>query len=409
MALIRTFKAIRPKSNLTKEVAELPYDVVTSKEAKSIAQSNEYSFYHVIKPEISLPDDVNIYDRSVYELGKSNLKSFIDSGILIEDEKPRFYLYTLVRNNRSQTGIVASVSVDDYEKGIIKKHEKTREDKERDRTEHLNTVNANTGPVFMTFNHDGSKSDLFKKAMDVAPRCDFTDDNGIRHIVRVIDDGSLIESFIEYFSNDNLYIADGHHRAASAYNVALARKKENPGHTGNEEYNWFLGVIFPHDELEILPYNRVVKDLNGMTDADYLAKLNDNFIVTETAEKVPTAKKCFSMYLNGKWYSLKYKKEVDDNPVNSLDVKILEDRVLCPLLGIDDPRTDKRIDFVGGIKGTDELERLVDSGEYGVAFSLYATSIEELIEISDCDLLMPPKSTWFEPKLMSGLFVHMLD
>jgi len=408
MAAISGFRGLRPKQELVTRVAELPYDVVSSEEARDIARGKEYSFFHVSKPEIDLPENVNIYDDSVYATGRKNFERFISKGILKQDEGPRLYLYTQVMSGRQQHGLVACVSIDDYLNGTVKKHELTREDKERDRTRHIETLSAQTGPVFLFYKEDRFKKVLFEEALRIEPVYDFTASDGIRHILRVIENINLIESFRKAFAKDILYIADGHHRAASGAKVGFKRREENPGHTDDEEYNWFLAVIFPHEQLQILAYNKVVKDLNGLTKEAYLLKISKQFTVQESGVKVPAAIHQFSMYLDRQWYLLTPLFTITDDPIESLDVQILQNRLLDPILGIQDPRTDKRIDFIGGIRGTQELEKLVDSGDYQVAFSMYPTTIEQLISVADAGKIMPPKSTWFEPKLRSGLVVHLL-
>jgi uncharacterized protein (DUF1015 family) len=395
--------------DLAHRIAELPYDVVSSEEAKEIAKGNQYSFFHISKPEIDLPADVNMYDNSVYQTGRNNFKSFIQNGYLYQDEQAKLYLYSQVMNGCQQNGLVACVSIDDYINNTVRKHELTRKDKELDRTRHIETLNAQTGPVFLFYKEDSFKKVLYEEALRIEPVYDFTAADGIRHILRVIDNPSLIDSFKKAFARDTLYIADGHHRAASAASVGLQRRKENPSYNGSEEFNWFLTVIFPHDQLQILAYNKVVKDLHGLTKDEYLSKTADVFIVKKSGIKSPQALHQFCMYLDREWYTLIPAVTIPDDPIESLDVQILQNRLLDPILGIKDPRTDKRIDFIGGIRGTQELERLVDSGEYQLAFSMFPTTIEQLIAVADADKIMPPKSTWFEPKLRSGLVVHLLD
>lgn len=409
MSNIKEFRALRPKKNLVKKIAELPYDVVSSEEAREIAYENQYSFYHISKPEIDLSPEVNIYDDIVYETGRKNLTKFIENGYLLQDKKPALYLYSQIMNGKQQDGLVACVSIDDYISNRIRKHELTREDKERDRTKHIEWLNAQTGPVFLFFKENSSKKILYEKAFMIEPVYDFAASDGIRHIVRLIDDTGLIDAFKKCFEPDIFYIADGHHRAASATNVALKRRKINPAYTGNEEFNWFLAVIFPHDQLQILAYNKAVKDLNGHTKEEYLGKISQIFTLKKTGIKSPQALHQFSMYLDFEWYTLVPAFNISNDPIDGLDVQILQNKLLEPVLGIKDPRTDQRITFIGGIRGTQELERLVDSGEYQVAFSLHPTPIEQLIAVADADKIMPPKSTWFEPKLRSGLFVHLLD
>jgi len=408
MAKIKPFFGLRPEVQLVEKVAELPYDVVSSQEAKDIAKGNKYSFFHISKPEIDLDPDINPYDESVYEKGRSTLLNFIESGILTRDTKESLYLYTQIMGGRSQTGLVTCCSIDDYLANSIKKHELTREDKENDRTRHLEILGANTGPVFLMFKDDGSKTGLFEKAMSISPVYDFTSSDGIRHILRIIDDTKMIESFIAAFRRDDLYIADGHHRAASAIRVGVKKRQLHPDYKGNEEFNWFLSVIFPHSQLKIMPYNRVIKDLNGLSDNEFLNELSKEFSIDNNGVKVPIEVNSFSLYLNRSWYTIRPKFQLSTDPIESLDVSILQRHVLSRILGIQDPRKDKRIDFIGGIRGTDELEKLVTSREYALAFSMFPTTLEQLINVSDNNAIMPPKSTWFEPKLRSGLILHLL-
>ena len=409
MAVVRAFNGIRPAIGLAEFVAELPYDVVDSSEARKIAEGNEYSFFHISKAEIDMDPNINIYDSSVYAKGRDNFEKFLKKGIMVQDSEPRVYLYSQVMNGRMQTGLVCSVSIDDYIENRVKKHELTREDKEKDRTVHLNIVGANTGPVFLFYRADSTKLGFFKQGLSIEPEYDFTANDGVRHIIRVITDKKLIEDFEKSFEKDILYIADGHHRAASAARVCKERRETNPSFSGNEEFNFFLAVIFPHNELSIMAYNRVVSDLNGHTNESFLNTLRESFDVRESNSKVPESRGSFSMYLNKLWYTLTPTFEIKDDPIEGLDVQILQNNLLQPILGIENPRTDNRIQFIGGIRGTNELEQLVDSTKYVVAFSMHATSIEELMKAADADKIMPPKSTWFEPKLRSGLVVHSIE
>ncbi len=408
MAKIKPFRALRPASDLTPEVAELPYDVLTLDEVLEVARENPLSFFHITRPEMDLDSSADPYSREVYLKGRENLDRFRQEGILQEDEKTCYYLYTQVMDGRSQTGVVALVSIDDYFDNVIKKHELTREDKEEDRTNHLEILNANTGPVFMIYRDSEEKRALVRDAMSSLPIFDFVAEDGVRHFGHRIDDTRLIEGITEMLKDDVLYIADGHHRAASAARVGQLRRERGTC-SGEEEFNSFLTVLFPHDCLSILPYNRVVSDLNGTSGEKFLQTLGEVFSIVENGDKVPKTVHRFSMYLKGKWYGLSPKFEISPDPVESLDVNILQKNILASILGIDDPRKSERIDFVGGIRGAQELERLVDSGKYAVAFSLYPTEVEQLMDVSDSGKIMPPKSTWFEPKLRSGLFVHLLD
>lgn len=412
MAVIRQFKAIRPTPEMAEKVAALPYDVVNSEEAAEMVIGNPYSFLHVDKAEIDLPAGTDIYSPEVYEKAKSNLEKMITDGVLVQDEKPMLYVYELTMDGRSQTGLVACTSIDEYMQGIIKKHELTREDKEQDRIRHVDICNANTGPIFLAYRTVDEISEIVDNVKKNAPVYDFTAEDGIIHRAWIIDNEETINRLVKLFKDvPNLYIADGHHRNASAAKVGLKRRNENPNYTGDEEFNYYLAVIFPSDQLKILDYNRVVKDLNGLSEEEFIKKLSEKFEIVETEGRAkPNKAYDFGMYMDGKWYMLTAKDEIKSkDAVKGLDVSILQDNVLIPILGIGDIRTDKRIDFVGGIRGLGELEKRVDSGEMKVAFAMYPTSIEQLMTIADENKIMPPKSTWFEPKLRSGLFIHSLD
>lgn len=413
MAIIKAFRAIRPAKGYAEKVAALPYDVMNSEEAREMVKDNPCSFLHVDKAEVDLDRGINIYDKVVYETASSNLNKMIEDGVLKEEEKPCYYAYRQVMNGRAQTGLVVCTSIDDYMNNIIKKHEFTRADKEQDRINHVDYCNANTGPIFLTYRNNERISAIVKESTEGKPVYDFVAEDGIAHIVWLIEDEALINELTELFKGiDYLYIADGHHRAASAVKVGMKRREENPGYTGEEEFNYFLSVLFPDNELYIMDYNRVVKDLNGYTEEEYMAKLQESFDIEECqgeGQYRPEAKHTYGMYLDGKWYVLKAKEGTfkEEDPVERLDVSILQKNLLAPILGIEDPRTDKRIDFIGGIRGLEELERRVKEG-MKVAFSMYPTTIEELMDIADAGQVMPPKSTWFEPKLRSGLFIHKL-
>ncbi len=414
MAIIKPFKGLRPRKELAAKVAAPPYDVLSSEEARALAKNNPYSFLHINKPEIDLPPGTDLYDESVYQKGKENLQRFIKEGILIQDEKPMFYIYRQIMGNHQQIGLVAGASVEEYEKNLIKKHELTRADKEEDRVKHVNTLNAQTGPVFLTYKAQPEIDALIDQIIQNQPEYDFTAEDGIRHTFWLVENDEDIKRLQELFKKlDCLYVADGHHRSAAAMRVKQMRQAQNPDHTGEEEYNYFLTVIFPHNQMYIMDYNRVVKDLNGLSKDEFLQKVAEKFEIEKlgaTTEK-PSQKHEFRMYLDGEWYRLTAKPGTFDtnDPVAQLDVSILMENLLVPILGIGDPRKDKRIDFVGGIRGLEELKRRVDSGEMKVAFALYPTSIEDLMAIADAGKIMPPKSTWFEPKLRSGLVVHLLD
>lgn len=413
MSVIKPFKGIRPKKEYAQQVASPPYDVLNSEEARAMAKENPYSFLHVNKPEIDLPPQTNLYDEKVYQKGAENFKKLQDDGILISDEKPFLYIYRQIMGDHEQYGLVAAASVDEYDQNIIKKHELTRTDKENDRVKHILSLGAQVGPVFLTYKAQPAIDKIVEDIVKNEAEYDFTSDDGIRHTFWVVADDAVIKELQDQFAAiDYLYVADGHHRSAAASRVQKEFMKNNPNHTGEEEYNYFLTVIFPHDQMNILDYNRVVKDLNSLSEQEFMDTIAKKFEISENsgAEIKPQKAHEFSMYLNKKWYTLTAKDEIinPDDPVGRLDVSILQENLLAPILGIGDPRTDKRIDFVGGIRGMKELERRVDSGEMQIAFALFPTSIEELMAIADAGLIMPPKSTWFEPKLRSGLISHSL-
>ncbi len=412
MARIEPFQGLRPRKDLAEKIAAPPYDVLNSEEARELAKGNPYSFLHVGKPEIDLPDGTDLYSDEVYAKAKENFTRFIREGALLQDKKKCFYVYKQVWGEHVQIGLVAGASCQDYQDDVIKKHELTREDKERDRQRHIETLNAQTGPVFLTYRRTQAIDKLIAKAMEKEPENDISTYDGVRHIFYVVDDEKLISGLQEEFRKlAVLYVADGHHRSAAATKIKAKRQEANPRHTGDEEYNFFLAVIFPDNQMKILPYNRVVKDLNGMARAEFLARVSERFTCEESQEKVPARPQEFSMYLEGKWYRLAAKPGTfdKDDAIASLDVSILQNNLLDPLLGIKNPRTDKRIDFVGGIRGTGELEKKVDSGKFAAAFSFRATTIEQLFAVADAGKIMPPKSTWFEPKLKDGLVSHLLD
>ena len=409
MATIRPFMAIRPAEAYAKDVAALPYDVMNSEEAREMVQGKPWSFLHVDKAEVDLPKDIDVYSPAVYAKAKENLENMIHNGILGQDLLPNLYLYRMTMNGRSQTGLVCCTSVDEYINGTIKKHELTRADKEADRIRHVDTLSAQTGPIFLAYRDRADLQALIKKGKEEKPLYDFTAEDGITHRVYRIADEGMQEEIARIFKEmDSLYIADGHHRAASAVKVGLKRRAEHPDYTGEEEFNYFLSVVFPDSELMIMDYNRVVKDLNGLTPEAFLSAVEKCFTVEEkgTEPVKPAEKGEVGMYLDGKGYLLTVKEEYQsDDPVKGLDVSLLQDYLLSPILGIGDPKTDKRIDFVGGIRGLKELKKRTES-DCRVAFSMYPTSIGELFSVADAGLLMPPKSTWFEPKLRSGLFIH---
>ncbi len=414
MATVRPFRGLRPRKELAEKVAAPPYDVLDSREARELAKDNPYTFLHVNKPEIDLDPSVSLYDEAVYRKGAENLRRFIQEGVVVQDEKPMFYIYRQIMGEHQQVGLVACASVDEYEQDIIKKHELTRQEKEDDRVKHILYQNAQVGPVFLTYKARPEIDAVIHHIMQGEPEYDFTSD-GVRHTLWLVEDDATIQKLIELFQQvDVLYVADGHHRSAAAQRVREIKRKENPNHTGQEEYNYFLTVIFPHNQMQILDYNRVVKDLNGLTPQEFLRRVEEKFEVTLMGSEQPYKPQKtheFGMYLEGNWYKLTPKPGTFDesDPVKRLDVSILQENLLAPILGIGDPRKDKRIDFVGGIRGLKELEKRVNSGEWKVAFAMYPTSIEELMAIADAGKIMPPKSTWFEPKLKSGLVVHLLD
>ncbi|MBS1729998.1 MAG: DUF1015 domain-containing protein [Bacteroidetes bacterium] len=409
MSIIKPFKALRPQAQFAKQVASRPYDVLSSAEAKIEAQGNPHSFLHITKSEIDLPDNTDPHSKEVYERAKENLDAFLKREILFNENKDCYYLYRLQMNGRSQTGLVCISSLDDYAKGIIKKHEFTRPEKELDRIRHIQTTGAQTGNVFLAYRNVKAIDDLFEKITAVkSPVYDFTADDGIQHTIWIVNDSENIEKITALFSNSVpcTYIADGHHRAASA-----AKVFEETGTNGQNGAGYFLTTLFPSDQLEIIDYNRIVKSLNGLTEKSFLEKVREKFSVIEKEKAVkPDALHQFGMYLNGKWYLLEALPGTFANdPKSILDVSILQNNILTPLLGIDDPRTNKNIDFVGGIRGLSELEKRVDNGEMVVAFSLYPVSLDQLFSIADHHDVMPPKSTWFEPKLRDGLLTHLIN
>lgn len=411
MAIVKPFQCVRPNKEEASLVAALPYDVYNRKEACEITAENPKSFLNIDRPETQFSQDTDIYDDRVYEKAASMLKDWMKDGTFELDGTNAYYIYELIMEGRSQTGIVACSSIDDYVNGVIKKHENTREEKELDRIRHVDTTDAQTGPIFLAYRSVEDINRLVEEKKKTEPLYDFTADDGISHKVWKIADpqtvGMIEESFLHIPAT---YIADGHHRAASAVKVGLKRREETNGYTGDEKFNFFLSVLFPDDQLMILPYNRVVKDLNGLSQEAFLAELSNGFTVTSVGEEAygPAEKGTFGMYFNKTWYCLKAKAGLmSQDPVKGLDVSILQDNLLGPILGIGDPRIDKRIDFIGGIRGLKELEKRCEE-DMTVAFSMYPTSIGELFSVADAGLLMPPKSTWFEPKLRSGLFIHML-
>ena len=412
MSRIEPFRAFRPGPDFVEKVASPPYDVLSSEEARTLTQKNPFSFLHIVKPEIDLPEGTDPYGPEVYARGAANLRRLIDEGVLVREGRPAFYLYRQRMGDHVQTGVVAGASVDEYEDGRIKKHENTRRVKEDDRTRHIEATNANTGPVFLTYRAQKPVDDLVETLTSVSPAYDFVTPDGIGHTLWVVDDPEQVRALSTAFQSiPAMYIADGHHRSAAAVRVREARRRANPDHTGNEPYNFFLAVIFPHDQLQIMDYNRVVKDLNGLDVSAFLERIRSSFEVEPANEGRPSRPREVGMFLSGRWYRLRALPGTfpADDPVRRLDVAIVQDNLLSPVLGIGDPRTDERIDFVGGIRGIGELERRIASGQWKVAFAMYPTSIEQLFAVADAGKVMPPKSTWFEPKLRSGLIVRPLD
>lgn len=411
MSDIRPFCAVRPNETFASKIAALPYDVYTRKEAKKEVEKNPLSFLKIDRPETMFPDEMDMYAPKVYQKARKVLEEMIEKGEFIQDETPCYYLYELTRNGHRQTGIVACASIDDYFNGTIKKHENTREEKEQDRIRHVDTLDTQTGPIFLAYRLDAVLKEIIEETKRKTPVYNFVSEDKITHRVWVIDESEMMERIQQCFVKINkIYIADGHHRAASAIKVGCKRRKEHPGYTGEEEFNYFLCTLFAEEELEILDYNRVVKDLNGLSEIEFLEKIKESFEVEEAEESpyAPKQKKEFGMYLGKKWYKLQIKKEqVSDDVVESLDVSILQNKLLKPILGIKEPGKDNRIIFVGGIRGLKELEHCVENG-FQVAFSMYPTSMQELFSVADAGRLMPPKSTWFEPKLRSGLFLHKI-
>lgn len=413
MAILNPFKAIRPKSEYADKVAALPYDVMNSEEAREMVKDNPYSFLHVDKAEIDLPAGTYLYSDEVYNKAKENLDKLVSDGICIDDGTPKYYIYRQIMNGRAQTGIVGAASIDDYINGAIKRHEFTRADKEEDRIRHIDTCDANTGPIFLTYRHKDEISSFIKSFCEEnSPIYDLESDK-VQQTVWEIADEKQISSLKEMLSQaGDYYIADGHHRCASAAKVGIKRREENPDFNGTEEFNFFLAVLFADSDLEIMDYNRVIKDTNGLDNDEFLNKISGKFEVEKQNSDEPfkpQEKHTFGLYLDKCWYKLTAKDGIFDesDPVDKLDVSILQNNLISPILGITDPRTDKRIDFVGGIRGLKELEKRAES-DMKIAFSMFPTTLDDLMSIADAGKVMPPKSTWFEPKLLSGLFIHKL-
>ena len=413
MAVLKPFRAVRPAKQYAAQVISLPYDVMNRQEAAEMAKGKPYNYLHICRAEIDLPQQRNPYDPEVYRKAKSNIADFLAKGVFIREDKPAYYVYREIMNGRAQTGLVGCASIDDYQNDIIKKHELTRYEKEVDRINHFDICNADTEPVFFTYKDNAELAAILANVVQREPEYDITDAQGVQHILWVVTDPierAKIEKIISE-QIDNFYIADGHHRSASAVKVGLKRRSQHPNYTGEEEFNYFMAVVFPDTDMAILDYNRVVRDLNGMPEDMFLEKVSEKFIVEKIGDEPyrPEAAHTFGMYLEDGWYKLTAKEGTfdDSDPIASLDVTILQENLLAPILGIGDPRADQRIDFIGGIRGLGELERRVKK-DMSAAFCFYPVSIAQLIAVADAGLLMPPKSTWFEPKLGSGLFIHEL-
>jgi uncharacterized protein (DUF1015 family) len=408
VAVIRPFRALRPSPVQAKSVASVPYDVVNTDEARALAAGNPLSFLHVSRPEIDLPEGTDIYSDAVYRKAVANFEKLTAECPLETEAEPSLYLYRLVMGQHEQVGVVACCSIDEYDDNTIRKHERTRRDKEDDRTRHMLILRAQTGPVFLTYRHVKEIDDQVAAAQQSAPLFDLTAEDGIKHTIwRLSSTDALVDSFAKV---PLLYIADGHHRAASASRARAELKQQSFAHTGKEDYNYFLTVLFPDSQLQILAYNRIVKDLNGLSKDEFLKQVSEQFTITENTPATPVKRGHWSMYLDGKWHGLELAPHatLPTGNVARLDVSVLQDRLLEPVLGIKDIRSDKRIDFVGGLRGTKELERMVNEGKAAIAFSLYPTTVDDLLLVSDASEIMPPKSTWFEPKLRDGLLIHKI-
>lgn len=413
MAIIRAFKAYRPIKEHVKDIAALPYDVMSSKEARGMVKNNKYSFLHVDRAEVNLDESVGEYDKVVYDTAKKVLENMIEEGLYIQEKAPAIYIYQQIMDGRGQKGIVCCTSVDDYINNIIKKHERTRLLKEIDRVNHVDICNANTGPIFLTYRNNNEISSIVEEWTKKEPVYDFISEDGNGHRVWIIDDNIVIEKLVKLFKSIKyLYIADGHHRSASAVKVALKRRKQLGKYTGNEEFNYFLSIIYPDTELKVFDYNRTVKDLNGLSEEEFFSKVEESFYLSKSESNKPVSPKNkheFGMYMNKQWFILRAKDGSFDesNPIDSLDVSILQNNLLNPILGISDPTKSERIEFIGGIRGLKELENRADN-DMKVSFSMYATTIDDIMNVADSGKTMPPKSTWFEPKPRSGIFIHKL-
>ena len=412
MAIVKAFKAFRPTQDLASKIAALPYDVMNSEEAREMVKGNEYSFLHVDRAEVNLPKEVNIYDKVVYEKAREVLDDMIEKGLYLEEEKPCMYLYKQTMNGKIQTGLVVCTSIDDYLNNKIKKHEYTRKDKELDRINHVDYCDANTGPIFLTYKNVGEISNIMNKWIGTTPLYDFVSEDGNGHTVWLINDDNEIERLTTLFSDvECLYIADGHHRTKSAVEVGLKRRKENTNYTGEEEFNYFLSIVYPDNQLEVLDYNRTVKDLNCLTEDEFLSAIKEKFTVkVSDGQFKPNRRHTFGMYMANPWYELEAKEGTfnEEDPMERLDVSILQNNLLQPILGIDDPTKSQRIEFIGGIRGLKELEKRADK-DMKVSFAMFPTTTDDIMSIADGGMIMPPKSTWFEPKPRSGLFIHKLS
>lgn len=407
---VKAFPSLVPAAGKAETIASVPYDVVNTAEARALAEGNPHSFLRVVRAELEFPDDTDPYGDEIYERSKQNLDALQSDGILVREPEPCVYLYRQIMNGHSQIGITLACHIEDYENDIIRKHEKTRPVKENDRTKLTDVLSANTGPVFLTYK-DSDAVDAFVNdwIQNNEPSVDFTDDVSVQHTVWRVPESegkALLDDIGEIPLS---YVADGHHRSASAARVGKERREANPDHDGTENYNWFLAVMFPASQLKILSYNRIVKDLNGLSADSFLQRVSESFTLDSNGEKTPDSSESLCIYVDGNWHTIRWDEVDSESPIDRLDVAVLQDRLLAPILGIGDPRTDTRIDFVGGIRGTEELEKRVDNGDWAVAFSMYPTTVQQLIDIADANEIMPPKSTWFEPKLRSGLFVYTLD
>lgn len=410
MAEIRPFRGVRPASELVEKIAALPYDVYSSSEAREIVEKNPMSFLKIDRAETQFPEGTDMYSAQVYDRARDTLRDMKKAGEFVQDEEPCYYIYALTMDGRTQTGLVCCVSIDDYLNNIVKKHENTREEKELDRIRHVDVCSAHTGPIFLTYRSNDVTRKKMADAVQSRPLYDFVSEDGIRHQVWKVEDAAWLKEMTEQFAGmDSLYVADGHHRAASAVKVGVKRREENPEYTGEEEFNYFLSVLFPAEELKIFDYNRVVHEADSELLRELPEILRDKFLVECVGDKSvqPKSKGEMGMYVGGTWYRLSAREEIRcEDPVEGLDVSILQNEVLRPLFGIDDPKTDPRMQFVGGIRGLGELQKIVNQDDSAVAFAMYPTSMEELLSVADCGKLMPPKSTWFEPKLRSGLLIH---